>query len=424
VKEAADNADPGYLRIPEYPKKPDLGGDRPRTAISAEMLEAISAAYTSIPEGFTLHPKVSPQIERRAQAITTGPIDWGTGESIAFGSLLLDGRPVRLSGQDSRRGTFTTRFATVTDRHTGLEWTPLTHISANQAKFHVYDSALSEYAVLGFEYGYSVARPDALTVWEAQFGDFVNGAQSIIDEYLAAGESKWGQKSGVVLLLPHGHEGQGPDHTSARPERFLSLAADDHITIAQPSTPASYFHLLRRHTLGLEHRPLVVLTPKSMLRNKAAVSPTEDFTSGEFRPVIGDETAAVDDIERVILCSGKVAWDLFAERDKREGASPRTAIVRLEQLYPRPIDDVEAVVRVFPNVEEIRWVQEEPANQGAWLDYALRLKDRFADLPIVLVSRPELTARSVGSNAGHVMQQRRLMDEAFAGTAGQGLSTL
>jgi 2-oxoglutarate dehydrogenase E1 component len=415
VKEVVDNADPGYLRIPEYPKKPDLGGDRPRTAISAETLEAISAAYTSVPEGFTLHPKVSPQIQRRAQAITTGPIDWGTGESIAFGSLLLDGRPVRLSGQDSRRGTFTTRFATVTDRHTGMEWTPLAHIDAKQAKFHVYDSALSEYAVLGFEYGYSVARPDALTVWEAQFGDFVNGAQSIIDEYLAAGESKWGQKSGVVLLLPHGHEGQGPDHTSARPERFMSLAANDHITIAQPSTPASYFHLLRRHTLSLEHRPLVVLTPKSMLRNKAAVSQTEDFTSGEFRPVIGDETAAVDNVERVILCSGKAAWDLFAERDKREGDSPRTAIVRLEQLYPRPIDDLEAAVRVFPNVEEIRWVQEEPANQGAWLDYALRLKDRFADLPIVLVSRPELTARSVGSNAGHVVQQRRLMDEALAG---------
>ena len=414
VREAVHNADPSYLRIPEYPRKPDFDGDRPYTAISAETLKAISGAYTNIPEGFTLHPKVSPQIQRRAQAITTGPIDWGTGESIAFGSLLLDGRPVRLSGQDSRRGTFTTRFATVIDRHDGSEWTPLTRLGDGQAKFYVYDSALSEYAVLGFEYGYSVARPDALTVWEAQFGDFVNGAQSIIDEYIASGESKWGQKSGVVMLLPHGHEGQGPDHTSARPERFLSLAANNHITIAQPSTPASYFHLLRQHTLGLEHRPLIVLTPKSMLRNKAAVSQPEDFTSGEFRPVIGDEMVTVGNVERVILCSGKVAWDLLAERGKREGDSPRTAIVRLEQLYPRPIEDLGAAVQKFPNVREIRWVQEEPANQGAWLDYALHLMDHFGGLPIIRVSRPELTARSAGSNADHMTEQRKLMDEAFA----------
>ena len=287
------------------------------------MLKAIADSYTNVPDGFTVHPKVLPQLQRRAASITAGPIDWGTGEIIAMGSLLADGRPVRLSGQDTRRGTFTSRFATIIDRVNADEWTPLSHVAEDQATFYVYDSLLSEYAALGFEYGYSVARPEALTMWEAQFGDFINGAQSVVDEYISSGETKWGQKSGVVLLLPHGQEGQGPDHSSARIERFLELCADNAMTIAQPSTPASYFHLLRRQNLESEHRPLIVFTPKSMLRNKAATSQPEDFTSGTFRPVIGDDSVTADSVERVLVCSGKIYWDLVAERAKRRGrASP------------------------------------------------------------------------------------------------------
>ena len=254
------------------------------------MLKRIADAHVTLPEGFTVHPKVLPQLQRRAAAITEGPIDWGTGEILAFGSLLMQGRPVRLAGQDRRRGTFVSgsrRSSTASQRR--RVDVPLQNLSTDQAQFYVYDSLLSEYAAMGFEYGYSVARPEALTLWEAQFGDFVNGAQTIIDEFISSGEAKWQQQSGVVLLLPHGYEGQGPDHSSARIERFLTLAAEDAFTVAQPSTPASYFHLLRQHSLGSEHRPMIVFTPKSMLRRKEAASQPEDFTTGTFRPVIGDE---------------------------------------------------------------------------------------------------------------------------------------
>ncbi|WP_313408030.1 multifunctional oxoglutarate decarboxylase/oxoglutarate dehydrogenase thiamine pyrophosphate-binding subunit/dihydrolipoyllysine-residue succinyltransferase subunit [Aeromicrobium sp.] len=409
VKEAEH--DLAYTRTPDYPEKPF--DDYLVTSISPDVLKAVSDAYTNVPDGFTVHPKVLPQLQRRAASITAGPIDWGTGEIIAMGSLLLDGRPVRLVGQDSRRGTFTTRFATVIDRQSADEWTPLQHVGPDQATFYVYDSLLSEYAALGFEYGYSVARPEALTMWEAQFGDFVNGAQSVIDEYISSGETKWGQKSGVVLLLPHGHEGQGPDHSSGRIERFLTLAANDEMTIAQPSTPASYFHLLRRQNLQAEHRPLIVFTPKSMLRNKAATSQPEDFTSGTFRPVIGDDAVDASKVERVLLCSGKVTWDLRAERKKREGDSPTTAIVRLEQLYPRPKAEIEAELAKYPNVRELRWVQDEPENQGPWPHVALYLKDAFG-LPMTQVTRPESSAPSAGSHAVHVQESKDLMNRAFA----------
>jgi 2-oxoglutarate dehydrogenase E1 component len=254
-----------------------------------------------------------PQLQRRAAAITQGPIDWATGEILALGSLLIEGRPVRLTGQDTRRGTFVQRFAAVVDRSTGESWVPLKHLEEDQGKFFVYDSLLSEYAAMGFEYGYSVARPEALVLWEAQFGDFANGAQTIIDEFITSGQAKWTQKSGVVLLLPHGFEGQGPDHSSGRIERWLQLAAEDAITVAQPSTPASHFHLLRQQALGEVHRPLIVMTPKSMLRSKAAVSDPSDFTSGAWQPVLGDP--AIEDpspVTRVLLCSGKVRWDLVA----------------------------------------------------------------------------------------------------------------
>ena len=412
VKEAKSSSP--YSRTPVYPVKPEAPASGVETAVSPETMKAIADSYTNVPEGFTVHPKVLPQLQRRAASISQGPIDWGTGEIIALGSLLIQGRPVRLAGQDSRRGTFASRFATVIDRKNGDEWTPLTQISDDQESFYVYDSLLSEYAALGFEYGYSVARPEALTIWEAQFGDFVNGAQSVIDEYISAGETKWGQKSGVVMLLPHGYEGQGPDHSSARIERFMALGADDALTIAQPSSPASYFHLLRRQSLSSEHRPLIVFTPKSMLRSKTAASHPADFTTGTFRPVIGDDTVDASRVERVLVCSGRIAWDLMAEREKREPGQSRTAIVRLEQLYPRPTAELNAEVARFSNATEVRWVQDEPANQGPWPHIALHFSGEFDGLPLLRVSRPESSAPSVGSHARHVKENTTLMQQAFS----------
>ncbi|MBM9462968.1 multifunctional oxoglutarate decarboxylase/oxoglutarate dehydrogenase thiamine pyrophosphate-binding subunit/dihydrolipoyllysine-residue succinyltransferase subunit [Aeromicrobium sp. YIM 150415] len=407
VKDATEI--PDYTRIPEYPAKPFESGYV--TAVSPEVLKAVADAYTTAPEDFTVHPKVMPQLQRRAQSITAGPIDWGTGEIIAMGSLLLEGRPVRLAGQDSRRGTFSSRFAVIIDRHNAAEWTPLSHVGGDQGTFYIYDSLLSEYAALGFEYGYSVARPEALVMWEAQFGDFVNGAQSVIDEYISSGETKWGQKSGVVLLLPHGYEGQGPDHSSGRIERFLQLAANDEMRIAQPSTPASYFHLLRKQAMEADHRPLIVFTPKQLLRRKAATSMPDDFTRGEFRPVIADDVAEASTVERVILTSGRVAYDLLDERKKREDS--RTAIVRVEQLYPRPEKEILAEIAKYPNAAEVRWVQDEPENQGPWPYYALHLRDLLG-LPFTVVSRPESSTTAVGSHAVHVTEARDLMDQAFA----------
>jgi 2-oxoglutarate dehydrogenase E1 component len=412
VRDASNAAKP-YATVPEYPTKPDELGEG-TTSITPEVLKTIADAYSNVPDGFTVHPKVAPQLQRRAASITSGPIDWGTGEIIALGSLLMQGRAVRLSGQDTRRGTFVSRFATIIDRHDAGEWTPLSHLSEDQGPFYVYDSLLSEYAAMGFEYGYSVARPEALVMWEAQFGDFVNGAQIVIDEYITSGESKWGQKSGVVLLLPHGFEGQGPDHSSGRIERFMETAANDAYTVAQPSTPASYFHLLRCHTLGEKHRPLIVFTPKSMLRNKAAVSAPDDFTEGTFRPVIGDDQVDPERVERVLLCSGRITWDLLAARKKVEGDEPRSAILRLEQLYPRPVEEIKAELAKYPNVKELRWVQDEPANMGPWPHMALNLTAELDGLPFYRVSRPESTSPAVGQNSRHIDENKTLMQQAFA----------
>ncbi|MGN6575096.1 MAG: multifunctional oxoglutarate decarboxylase/oxoglutarate dehydrogenase thiamine pyrophosphate-binding subunit/dihydrolipoyllysine-residue succinyltransferase subunit, partial [Nocardioides sp.] len=400
-----------WTTVPDYPEK---SANETATAISKETLKRISDAHVNAPEGFTVHPKVLPQLQRRAAAITAGPIDWGTGEILAFGSLLMDGRPVRLAGQDSRRGTFVQRFATIIDRENADEWTPLANLSEDQAQFYVYDSLLSEYAAMGFEYGYSVARPDALVLWEAQFGDFVNGAQTIIDEFITAGETKWRQQSGVVLLLPHGYEGQGPDHSSARIERFLTMGADDAFVMAQPSTPASHFHLLRQHSLGEEHRPLVVFTPKSMLKRKEAASQPDDFTNGTFRPVIGDDRVDPDRVEKLLLCSGRITWDLMVERGKREGDDPRTAIVRLEQLYPRPVAELKAELAKYPNLQEIRWVQDEPANMGPWPHMALNLTPELDGIPFYRVSRPESSSPSVGQHSRHVEEQKVLLQQAFS----------
>ncbi|MEI2713720.1 MAG: multifunctional oxoglutarate decarboxylase/oxoglutarate dehydrogenase thiamine pyrophosphate-binding subunit/dihydrolipoyllysine-residue succinyltransferase subunit [Nocardioides sp.] len=411
VREA--NTQPSsWTTVPDYPEK--LGGDT-TTAVAPEVLKRISDAYTSPPEGFTVHPKVMPQLQRRAASITDGPIDWGTGEILALGSLLMEGRPVRLAGQDSRRGTFVQRFATIIDRVNADEWTPLANLSEDQAKFFVYDSLLSEYAALGFEYGYSVARPDALVLWEAQFGDFVNGAQTIIDEFITSGETKWRQQSGVVMLLPHGYEGQGPDHSSARIERFMTMCADDAFVVAQPSTPASHFHLLRRHSLGEEHKPLIIFTPKSMLKRKEAASQPSDFTEGEFRPVIGDGVADPAEVEVLLLCSGRITWDLMVERGKREDGG-KFAVARVEQLYPWPLEELKAELGRYPNLKQIRWVQDEPFNMGPWPNYAVNVWPAL-DVEVEGITRAASSSPSVGTLKRHTEEQKDLLARAFAATA-------
>ncbi|MFL6121828.1 multifunctional oxoglutarate decarboxylase/oxoglutarate dehydrogenase thiamine pyrophosphate-binding subunit/dihydrolipoyllysine-residue succinyltransferase subunit [Actinophytocola sp.] len=386
------------------------------TNISHEVLERIADAHVNLPEGFSPHPRVKPVLERRAKMAREGHIDWAFAELLAFGSLNLEGHMVRLAGQDSRRGTFVQRHAVIVDRKTGKEYVPLQNLSEDQGRFLAYDSALSEYAALGFEYGYSVANPDALVLWEAQFGDFVNGAQSVIDEYISSSEAKWGQRSDVVVLLPHGHEGQGPDHTSGRIERWLQLCAEGSMTVAVPSTPANYFHLLRRHALDGVARPLVVFTPKSMLRNKAAVSSVEDFTDeARFSPIIDDPTHPdPSKVTKLLLVSGKLYYELAAEREHRGGVDD-AAIVRVEQLYPVPVKRLGAILQKYPNVEEVRWVQEEPANQGAWPFYGLHLRELYPDLPkLVRVSRRVMAAPSAGSGKVHEVEQREIIEKAFS----------
>jgi 2-oxoglutarate dehydrogenase E1 component len=391
------------------------------TAISSEVVKRIAESQVNIPDNFHVHPRLLPQLQRRATMVEDGTIDWGMGETLAIGSLLLEGTPVRLSGQDSRRGTFGQRHAVLIDRQTGEDYTPLQYLSEEQARYNVYDSLLSEYAVMGFEYGYSLARPDALVMWEAQFGDFVNGAQSVVDEYISAAEQKWGQTSGVTLLLPHGYEGQGPDHSSARVERFLQLCAQNNMTVAMPTLPSNYFHLLRWQVHNPHHKPLVVFTPKSMLRLKAAASKTEEFTSGQFRPVIGDES--VQDpaaVRKVVFVTGKLYYDLEAERVKR--GTTDTAIIRLERLYPLPGTEVQAEIAKYPNAEKYLWAQEEPANQGAWPFIALNLIDHLdlavgADVPhgerLRRISRPHGSSPAVGSAKRHQAEQEQLVREVF-----------
>ncbi|MFH8365614.1 multifunctional oxoglutarate decarboxylase/oxoglutarate dehydrogenase thiamine pyrophosphate-binding subunit/dihydrolipoyllysine-residue succinyltransferase subunit [Streptomyces sp. NPDC018031] len=390
------------------------------TAVSQEVIKRIAESQVNVPDRVTVHPRLLPQLQRRAAMIEDGTIDWGMGETLAIGSLLMEGTPVRLAGQDSRRGTFGQRHAVLVDRETGEDYTPLLYLSEDQARYNVYDSLLSEYAAMGFEYGYSLARPDALVMWEAQFGDFVNGAQTVVDEFISSAEQKWTQTSGVTLLLPHGYEGQGPDHSSARIERFLQLCAQNNMTVAMPTLPSNYFHLLRWQVHNPHHKPLIVFTPKSMLRLKAAASKAEEFTSGAFRPVIGDEKVDPAAVRKVVFTSGKVYYDLDAERDKR-GAQD-TAIIRLERLYPLPGAELQAELAKFSGVEKFVWAQEEPANQGAWPFVALNLIDHLdlavgADVPardrLVRVSRPHSSSPAVGSNKRHQVEQQALVNEVF-----------
>lgn len=385
------------------------------TAISETDLKHIGDVFDSPPADFTIHPKLQQAMQKRAASVHEGGIDWGTGEMLAVGSLLMDGTPVRLAGQDSRRGTFVQRHAVLIDKNTGEEWTPLNYLGGGQARFWVYDSLLSEFAALGFEYGYSVERPDALVMWEAQFGDFVNGAASIIDEFISSSEQKWGQNSSVVLLLPHGYEGQGPDHSSARIERFLALCAQNNMTVAFPSTPASYFHLLRRQAYHRPRRPLIVFTPKSMLRLKAASSQPEDFTEGTFRAVLPDMVGPKgEDVTRVIVAAGKVTWDLEAERKKR--GDEQTAILHLERYYPLPGEELAAELAKYPNAE-IVLVQEEPENQGAWPFLAMNLPADLAQhgetRALRAVTRPPSASPAAGTAKKHAQEQADLISRAF-----------
>ena len=389
---------------PEFPA-------RVATAISPAMLQQVADSQVKLPADLTVHTRLQPQLQRRARMIEDGTIDWAMAETIAFGSLLLGGTTVRLAGQDSRRGTFGQRHSVIVDRVTGEGYAPLQNLSPDQGRFYVYDSMLSEFAALGFEYGYSVARPDVLVLWEAQFGDFGNGAQTIMDEFISAGEQKWEQTSGVVLLLPHGYEGQGPDHSSARVERYLQLCAQDNMSVAMPSTPASYFHLLRWQAMGPQHKPLIVFTPKSMLRNKRAVSPAADFTSGEFYPVIDSGGVVAERVRRVVLCAGKVAWDLVAEREAR--GIDDVAIVRVERLYPLPGREIADVLSTYPDDAEVMWVQEEPMNQGAYQFVAINLPEYLGNRPLLLSSRPASAAPATGSHRVHEAEQAALVAGAF-----------
>ncbi|MEV4463112.1 multifunctional oxoglutarate decarboxylase/oxoglutarate dehydrogenase thiamine pyrophosphate-binding subunit/dihydrolipoyllysine-residue succinyltransferase subunit [Micromonospora echinofusca] len=396
------------------PKREDEPEPQVETATDAAVVKAVGEAHVNLPEGFTPHKRIQQLLDRRAKMSVEGNIDWGFGEIIALGSLLHDGVTVRLAGQDSRRGTFVQRHASVVDAQTGNDYLPLQSLTGDgeRSRFFVHDSLLSEYAAMGFEYGYSVENINALVCWEAQFGDFVNGAQSVIDEFISSGEVKWGQRSAVTLLLPHGHEGQGPDHTSGRPERFLQMCAEDNMRVSIPTTPANYFHLLRRQALSPKRKPLVVFTPKSLLRHKLCVSPVEDFTTGTFQPVLPDSGApAPEQVKRVLLCSGKVYYDLFQARNER-GVTD-TAIIRIEQLYPMPVEEIRAALAAYPNAEDFAWVQEEPANQGAWSFVALNRLEHLADVRLRRISRPAAAAPAVGSAKMHEVEQTALIEAAL-----------
>ena len=386
------------------------------TNITREDLVELGQAFVNTPEDFTYHPRVAPVAKKRAESVTEGGIDWAWGELIAFGSLANEGKLVRLAGEDSRRGTFTQRHAVAIDPNTAEEFNPLNELAQakGEGKFLVYNSALTEYAGMGFEYGYSVGNQDAVVAWEAQFGDFANGAQTIIDEYISSGEAKWGQTSSVILLLPHGYEGQGPDHSSARIERFLQLCAEGSMTIAQPTTPANYFHLLRRHALGKMKRPLVVFTPKSMLRNKAATSTPEEFTEvTRFQSVLDDPNVAdASKVKKIMLCSGKVYYELAKrkEKDNRDDV----AIVRIEMLHPIPFNRLRGAFDGYPNAEEILFVQDEPANQGAWPFYQEHLPNLIEGmLPMRRISRRSQSSTATGISKVHTIEQQKLLDDAF-----------
>ncbi|HKD33564.1 MAG TPA: 2-oxoglutarate dehydrogenase E1 component [Gaiellaceae bacterium] len=383
------------------------------TAVDEERLRALNDELLQVPDGFTVNPKLAKQLERRRSTLDEGGIDWGQAEELSFASLLVDGIPVRLTGQDTERGTFSHRHLVLHDAQTGEVYTPVQSLREATASFEVYNSPLSEAACVGFEYGYSVAAPETLVCWEAQFGDFVNGAQIAIDQFIVSGLSKWGQTSRLTLLLPHGYEGNGPEHSSARLERFLQLAAQENIRIANCTTSAQYFHLLRRQALDPAARPLIVMTPKGLLRVKEAASTLADLVDGRFRPVLPDPYVAPDDVKRLILCSGKVYYDLVGH--ELYDCGPKTAIARLEQLYPFPSEAAADLVRSYPKLRRLVWVQEEPQNMGAWRAIRHRLEESLPEgVKLRYVGRPWRASPSEGYPTAHLREQDRILREALS----------
>jgi 2-oxoglutarate dehydrogenase E1 component len=382
------------------------------TAVPADRLRALDRALATAPDGFTIHPKLLKQLERRPRAIEEGGIDWGQAESLAFASLLTEGIPVRLTGQDTERGTFAHRHEVLHDSTTGETYTPIQNLEEAQASFELFNSPLSEAAALGFEYGYSVAASEALVLWEAQFGDFVNNAQGIVDQFIAAGLSKWGETSRLTLLLPHGYEGNGPEHSSARLERFLQLAAQENIRIVNCTTSGQYFHLVRRQALDPAARPLIVMTPKGLLRLKAASSTLAELSEGAFRPVLDDPSADKEQVRRLVLCSGKVYYDL-AGHELRASAT-HVAIARIEQLYPFPVDEKGALVGSYPRLAEVVWAQEEPQNMGPWRAIRHRLEENLPDgVRLRYVGRSWRASPSEGYPTAHLHEQDRIVRDAL-----------
>jgi 2-oxoglutarate dehydrogenase E1 component len=405
---------PSLRELPRYWDTYKGGRHKPQyevaTGISAEELRAVSDRLSSYPPGFHIHPKIKRLLEQRAEmGAGRRPVDYGMAEALAFGTLVKAGIPVRLSGQDTRRGTFNQRHSVLVDVENEHEYVPLEHIAEGQARCEIYNSTLSEAGVLGFEYGYSRDYPEALVLWEAQFGDFVNVAQAVIDQFIAAGEAKWNLLSGIVLLLPHGYEGQGPEHSSARVERFLQLAAQHNLQICQPSNAAQYFHLLRRQALRHWRKPLVVFTPKSMLRHPDASSSIEELTQPRFLRVLPD--TEVHEASRILICSGKVGHELRVERKKRKDHS--TAVVFLEQMYPFPEAELAAELERHGSARDIVWVQEEPANMGALSFVLPRLKHIARERPVLSVKRSANSSPATGSPKAHDVEQKTLLTLAF-----------
>jgi 2-oxoglutarate dehydrogenase E1 component len=398
----------------------EMVAPRPNTAVDRSALERVVHGITTYPDEFHVHPKLEGTLKKRQEILRGAPIDWATAETLAFGTLVLERTPVRLSGQDSGRGTFSQRHLELYDSETGDRYIPLQHLAPNQARFDVFDSSLSEYAVMGFEFGYSVADPLTLVLWEAQFGDFVNGAQILIDQFIASAESKWGQPSGLVLLLPHGYEGQGPEHSSARIERFLTLCAEDNLQVVNASSPAQYFHLLRRQMHGgLDRRgvrkPLIVFTPKRMLRHPKAVSNVNDLMSGSFREVIDDTTGIeLSRVSRVLICSGQVYYDVLAAREQRNIQD--IAVVRLEQIYPFQAGQMRDILARYSDTAEVVWVQEEPRNMGAWRFVQEQMQPILESTRRVLryAGRAPSASPASGSLKRHQEELAELLDQALS----------
>src|SRR5215211_353809 len=383
------------------------------TAVAADRLRALNEELLRVPDGFTVNPKLAKQLERRRGAVEEGGIDWGQAEEFAFASLLVEGIPVRLTGQDTERGTFSHRHLVLHDATTGERYAPMQHLEAATASFEIHNSPLSEFAAVGFEYGYSIAAPEALVLWEAQFGDFVNGAQVVVDQFLVSGLAKWRQTSRLTLLLPHGYEGNGPEHSSARLERFLQLGAQENVRIANPSTSSQYFHLLRRQALDPNARPLIVMTPKGLLRLREAAGRLDELTDGGFEPVIDDDAVNHAQARRLALTSGKVYYDIVGH-DARADRS-ELAVARVEQLYPFPIEPAARLVASYPALEEVVWVQEEPQNMGAWRAIRHRLEEAIGGrVPLRFVGRPWRASPSEGYPTAHLREQQRIVEEVLA----------